>query len=385
MIDKSIGFLLLSKDNLNGLNGAVKFIKLLSGDKEFWKKKNINVMVFSNSSSFSRENEYRKSFKFKIKKCIKSVLNSTIWGKRIKFKHDIFILGKNIITSVKNEFGSDSWILLNDFSVAYVFLKKYKNQYKTIVMMHNNGELFSMIDSYLQRDSRTKRILYKIEEIIFKNATKIVFVSENSKKNFCRLKPQYVEKAIVIYNGLPIRKESDSEKCVECLHLVTVGTVGKRKNQIMIIRALDEIKDKSIKLTVVGDGEELNNCKKFVKEHGLDNRIRFTGATYNVNTYLKESNMFIMASMDEGLPISAQEAMREGLPLILTDVGGCKELIKDNGLLISPDYNEVKKAIEYVNQNKYLLSEWGKKSKLIFNEKFTDIQMKNAYYHLITS
>ena len=70
-MDRNKKFFLLSKDNLNGLNGSAKFIKVLSGDKTFWKSKKIDVMVFSNSGTFSCAESYRKTVKFKIKQYIK--------------------------------------------------------------------------------------------------------------------------------------------------------------------------------------------------------------------------------------------------------------------------------------------------------------------------
>lgn len=384
-MDRNKKFFLLSKDNLNGLNGSAKFIKVLSGDKTFWKSKKIDVMVFSNSGTFSCAESYRKTVKFKIKQYIKWFLDCSIWGKRLKLRHTVFVLGGNVIRNVKEKMEFESWILLNDFSVAYVFCHLYKNQYKTIFMMHNNGNLFSMLDSTLKTDGKTKKFLQRIEGTIFCNVTKIVFVSENSKNYFCEKMPEYAEKAMVIYNGISAGKVLDKERNNAVLHLITVGTVCKRKNQRMIIEVLSEINDSSIKLTVVGAGEELNNCRKYVKEHGLDKQVKFVGAVNNVKPYLNEANLFIMTSTDEGLPISAQEAMREGLPLILTDVGGCEELIDGNGLLITPDHGEVKKAIEYINNNKHLLSEWGQRSRTIFNSKFTDKQMRNMYYRLISS
>ena len=51
----------------------------------------------------------------------------------------------------------------------------------------------------------------------------------------------------------------------------------------------------------------------------------------------KQVNCFINVSSTEGLPVSAQEALGFGVPLILSDVGGNKELIRDNGILLSPD------------------------------------------------
>ncbi len=91
-----------------------------------------------------------------------------------------------------------------------------------------------------------------------------------------------------------------------------------------------------------------------------------------------------MSSIDEGLPISAQEAMNYSLPLILTDVGGCSELISENGILTSTDVNEIMGAIVSLNDNKDMLKKMGETSKKIFEERYTLDIMLGKYVQCIS-
>ena len=128
----------------------------------------------------------------------------------------------------------------------------------------------------------------------------------------------------------------------------------------------------------------MDDCKSYVKEMGMDKQVRFTGAQNDVNEFLTDANLFIMTSTDEGLPISAQEALRAHLPLLLTNVGGCSELIKDNGLLVELDESQIVGAIEDFNFRKNELYDMGEKSYQIFVEYFSINKMLNKYISLIS-
>ena len=90
-----------------------------------------------------------------------------------------------------------------------------------------------------------------------------------------------------------------------------------------------------------------------------------------------------MSSLDEGLPISAIEAMKAKLPLILTDVGGCRELINGNGFLIKPELNELSNAIIEFGKDVERQKEMSKVSYQLFQQKYTLEKMLEGYGKLI--
>lgn len=117
---------------------------------------------------------------------------------------------------------------------------------------------------------------------------------------------------------------------------VSVGTVCTRKNQrvlLEIARSKEIIKP--IRFIVVGGGPDLPFCEKLVEKYSLSDCVEFVGPSNDVASYLSQADAFISTSYDEGLPTVALEAMSCSLPLVLTDVGGCSELIKGNGVLVS--------------------------------------------------
>ena len=90
-----------------------------------------------------------------------------------------------------------------------------------------------------------------------------------------------------------------------------------------------------------------------------------------------------MASLDEGLPIAAIEALRSGMPLILTDVGGCRELINDNGYLVKPDIKELGDAIKKIQDSPETAKTMSKNSYNLFISKYSIGSMIDSYSELI--
>lgn len=370
---------ILTYANIYGFNGAAGFIRKFCENIDILNRNGIDLIVLSNSESYTDEREYRKSKKFKVRDIIKGVLNRTSIGKVIHFQYYLNHIGTAVVGQMREEFPDDSVVMLNDFFVAYNFYKKYGQKYKTIFMMHNNGKMFSMLPAREVKFIMSK--LQEIERTIIQSASYIVFVSNNSKDTFTKHYPNFADKCIVINIGIdsadaPIGRKFDK------LNLVCVGTICGRKNQIAILRAIKKINNPEITLTLVGGGES-TKLKKYAKNNGLDKQIIFAGPQQDVTQYLNRANAYISASNDEGLPISAQEAMRAKLPLIMTDVGGCTELIDGNGILINPKDDAIESAIRYSYENLGLLEKWGDKSYEIFDKRYRIETMLDKYVEMV--
>jgi len=108
------------------------------------------------------------------------------------------------------------------------------------------------------------------------------------------------------------------------------------------------------KFIFIGDGPERENLEYFVKENDLLN-VKFVGEVLDVGQYLKQINVFVFPSLSEGLGIAIIEALVAKKLVIASNVGGVKELIKDNktGILIKPtNVDDLYKAIKWVLENK---------------------------------
>src|SRR5699024_6423825 len=82
-------------------------------------------------------------------------------------------------------------------------------------------------------------------------------------------------------------------------------------------------------LDLIGDGPLKDAIATLATDLGLWERIRFLGQRHDVAEHLARAQVFLLLSNWEGLPLSILEAMRAGLPVIASDVGGCNEAVVD--------------------------------------------------------
>lgn len=126
---------------------------------------------------------------------------------------------------------------------------------------------------------------------------------------------------------------------------VNVAGMRPQKNQAMLLRAFKHVLSAcpTAKLCFVGDGSEAKELRSLTRRLGIQASVVFKGALDDVRDVLWKSRCFVLSSDYEGLPLSALEAMACGLPIISTDVGGMRDIVIDNGLLV-PAHAEEKLA-----------------------------------------
>lgn len=93
-----------------------------------------------------------------------------------------------------------------------------------------------------------------------------------------------------------------------------------------------------LQLLVVGDGELNDHLRARAEALGLNARLRFLGARRDLGNLLQASDIFVMPSLWEGLPLSMVLAMGARLPVVATRVAGIPEIVHDEqtGLLVPP-------------------------------------------------
>lgn len=166
------------------------------------------------------------------------------------------------------------------------------------------------------------------------------------------------KKLKLISNSIFPPEDFKYKKQIGNIKLLCVARAAPPKRIDLLI---DAVRNLNVELHIVGDGELLCELKKST----LDN-VFFHGELNNFSKF-REYDIFCLISESEGLPLSGLEAMSYGLPLILSNVGGCSELINDNGNLVENKFECIEKAIlENIDKLKFR----GLKSKILFNEKF---------------
>ena len=158
------------------------------------------------------------------------------------------------------------------------------------------------------------------------------------------------------------------------LHLLAVGRLAHPKRFDLLINAVKDLEN--VKLTIVGDGPN----RERLHHYNFDN-VHFLGEIKGFSDY-QSYDAFILISDSEGLPMSALEAGINQLPMILSDVGGCYELIdttNPNGILVSNTVIDIVNAIEQLISIK---SEFKKNAKIKSND-FDIKEYKSLYKKII--
>ena len=138
-------------------------------------------------------------------------------------------------------------------------------------------------------------------------------------------------KVEVVHNGLDLERFSPRPGSHgDGLRIGTVGRLVPLKNLPMFIEAAALVRAEcpTAMFYIVGVGPERAPMEQLVRERGLADAVCFLGERHDVPALLQEWDLFWLTSLWEGLPNVVLEAMASGVPVIATDVGGTRELVR---------------------------------------------------------
>jgi L-malate glycosyltransferase len=110
-----------------------------------------------------------------------------------------------------------------------------------------------------------------------------------------------------------------------------VGGLRPEKNLHFLLRAFATAQIPEGKLVLVGDGAERPRLEQAARDHGIADRVLFTGRVSAPEKYLAALDIFLLSSSTEQTSNAMLEAMACGLPAVSTDVGDGRELLGDTG------------------------------------------------------
>jgi L-malate glycosyltransferase len=144
----------------------------------------------------------------------------------------------------------------------------------------------------------------------------------------------------VIPNGVDLEKfyPAPAGELSGKLKLVTVGRLSATKRIEMLIGAVEILSKKGtdVCLRIAGGGGMAKQLKEMVEQNKLTGIIKFSGrvSADKMPDFYRQNNIFVSATMQEGMSNAMLEAMASGLPIITTRCEGLEELISDNGIVV---------------------------------------------------
>ncbi len=255
------------------------------------------------------------------------------------------------------------------------FVNMAKKKGKKIII-HMHGAEFRQ---FYMDESNEKQREY-ITNILNK-ADKIIALSEKWKEFIESITKTSVE---VVYNSIFI--PDVNEKKYDSNQILFLGRLGKRKGVYDLLEVMPALikNNKNIKLKICGDGE-VEEVKKYCNNMNLNSNVE-------INEWIKgeekerilyESNIFVLPSYNEGMPMSILEAMSYKNAVLSTEVGGIPEVIinENIGVLIKPgDKEQLYFKLSKLLEDKKLLRSMGENS---YKRVSKDFNIKNSIEKLI--
>lgn len=172
---------------------------------------------------------------------------------------------------------------------------------------------------------------------IWRRAGQVVAVSEHTKS---LADARYDVPVQVVPNGI-VLDQTEVGAVSDPPRLIFAGRFQPQKNLLFLLDALNRVRDLPWSLQLVGDGPQRAALERKAEELGMADRIEFHGwvEPEQVRRMLRESDLLVMPSRSEGLPVVGVQALAQGVAIAATAAGGLAELVVDgeNGVLCPVD------------------------------------------------
>ncbi|MFA4984799.1 MAG: glycosyltransferase family 4 protein [Candidatus Omnitrophota bacterium] len=182
-----------------------------------------------------------------------------------------------------------------------------------------------------------------------------------------------------------------NEKAREALGLaagdLAVGMVACLKPQkspqdFMKLACLSRGKAAGIKFVLVGDGALRDDVKRLIASSNLENNVILTGWRRDIARLLSALDVFVLTSRWEGLPVAVLEAMAASLPLLISDTGGIREIVRNGQegfLFASGDVKEAHAKLGLLLEDESLRRRMGEAASRRVREGFYLAPMVNRH------
>ncbi len=217
---------------------------------------------------------------------------------------------------------------------------------------------------------------------LYRHLDRLIFDSELSRSVFLSTHPTIdeaklgiVHTSIVVpetFEKTDLRREFQMPS--DCVIGMFHGRLDPEKGLDTLLEAVAQIKDKPFRLVLVGRGSEdyTAHLHQMAEDKGISDKVIFAGFRHPVLSVVAAADFGILAStVQEGCPLSPQEYMSQGHPVVVTNNGGQREYVvqEHNGLLVPPgDAKALAEAIARLVDDAALRQRLGTQAKADFDD-----------------
>lgn len=174
--------------------------------------------------------------------------------------------------------------------------------------------------------------------------------------------------------------------------LLYVGRLAAVKGLPILFASLAALKPShpDMMLTVVGDGPDRTELTCMITQLGLEQNVKFVGyqSQAEVRQHIQQTDVFVMSSFAEGVPVVLMEAMAAGVPVVASQIAGVSELVEEgiSGYLVPPgDPVSLADRIEALLIDNQLRARLGAAGRAKVEKDFNIHSEVARLYHLLTT
>lgn len=279
-------------------------------------------------------------------------------------------------------------INLNEFDIVHS--NSSREDFGAIISQKYKIPLIWHIREFGDKDYNCYSYRKKYIEYMNKSAKKFIAVSDCVREHWIK-KGLDSDKIVRVYNGVLHQKppqgivDTKREK-----RIVMLGSIQETKGQMQAVEAVHVLIKRGfeVAIDIVGDGNRkyISLLKKKAEEYKIEKYVRFSGYISDVQSILKKYDIGVVCSKSEGFGRVTAEYMMSGIPVIASNTGANKEIIRNgmDGLLY--EYGnpaDMADKIQYIFENPYV--SWGNNAYNHAVEEFSDYVNARKIYDIYQS
>jgi glycosyltransferase involved in cell wall biosynthesis len=202
----------------------------------------------------------------------------------------------------------------------------------------------------------------------------VICVSESERRIALAKRFAHPGRLYVVHNGVrDVPPEFRASPECEPVRIASVARFEHPKDHATLLVALAALRTRPWSLDLIGDGPTESRMRRLSERLGVAGRVRFRGYQPDPEPVLAAAHMFVLSSRSEAFPRSVLEAMRAGLPVVASDVGGVRESVAhgDTGILVPPeDPQSLAAAIDRLLTAPTVRARLGENGREVFERRF---------------
>ncbi len=291
--------------------------------------------------------------------------------------------------------------LKNDFKALWYLWKLIKQHNFDIVHTHSSktgvlGRVAAWLGSTklivhtvhgfsfpAAKNKLQKLLFYLMEKIGSLCGDVIICLHEDDAKIAQTILRTGKDKIFIISNGVDTEKfrpyaKNDKELCRRniyniCDDDIIIGMIGRlwpQKKPLCLLKAISQLikSNKKIKCVFIGDGELYGEMADFINDNALHDSVQLLGWRNDTPILLNAMDIFVLPSLWEGMPLAILEAKSCGLPCVVSNIQGNRNIINgvDNGLLfdLNLNWHDLHDKLKLLIEDSRLRTILGKNSRL---------------------